>query len=353
MTKPVPTVGISVPYVYEVMGRRGKVGRTVHYSGTVDHSAPSVPSSGAPVVAEWSVEGVRGGSERFQCRSFGGRHYVRTRHPLTEQALTVANFGGAKRSAREADEIARLLKMHPGRKDTAVLVRLLMGEVPSEGNYGKPVDRVVTSDETFRDNDAALLARSLLFVDGIAWTRCEEPKLKVSYSKSNNLSASIEVVTEYDNAMERKGYGAFPTSRDSVDSFFNMGEYDEARDSLEGVYGRRTRGVLKSEVLDGEMFAFDGDECRFRALSVDLCRILQPKVGGMDNAPARQWMTLREQSNTVDFDIPLVADLLEDLLPHVTDQAVHDDLTARFETALHLRRRPSPPTRANGSALAP
>jgi hypothetical protein len=355
---------IKLPYAYAMLGRRGKLGRTVHGSGVVERDVPEISSQVAPLVAEWTDDegqqrsrGLWGGSRysRVSCRVFDGAHYVQLPGPLHTNMFAKDRLFC---SGLCIDSLVKLMKMTSGKDDTKILEQLYIGELPTIGNFGKPLDRVVTSDETFRQIAARALLNSMVFIDGVAWTRCHEPKLRAT--RAHGGEATIFVELEFDNELSKPGYGNHVRSKwHDTDLFFNLNAHEDAMDFLTSVgvvQSPSGRGVQQVVVHSPEMFAFDDHRARLRAIARDLAENLRPNVGTMADATARDWMALRDMlhRNSAN-DNQALYDTISRLVPEVGVKDDADRLRAELALAREIddRKHAGQPNGANARQLTP
>lgn len=318
---------VKLPYAYAVYGRRGKLGRTVHAAGVAERDVPEISSQMAPLVAEWIVDdgpqnprAIWGGSRysRISCRSFEGAHYVPVPGPLKADMFAQDRLFC---SGLCVQSLLKLMNMRPGQPDTRILEKLYIGERPDIGNFGKPVDRVVTSDETYRRTAAIALVNSLVFIDGVAWTRCNEPKLRGTRTV-NGGEVRISVDCEYDNDVHKRGYG--PHCRavaHDTDLFFNLSDLDAAKTVLtsRGIGRWQTvGGVERIDIHAPDQFVFDGHGARLRAIARDLVGLLRTCVGEMDAAVAQDWLSLREAAERISHvENDALNEMISRLLPEI------------------------------------
>lgn len=315
---------IKLPYVYAIHGRRGKLRRTVHAAGMVERDVPEISSAAAPLVAEWVVDDgpqspkvFWGGSRysRISCRVFDGAHYIQLPGPLKADMFAKDRLFC---SGLCIQSLLKLMRMTSGQDDTRILEKLYIGEQPKIGNFGKPLDRVVTSDETFRQMAAKALVNSMIFIDGVAWTRCNEPKLRATRTHRGEGMISVDI--EFDNDMSKHAYGNHVRSKlYDTDLFFNLTDHEEAKAFLssKGVEQSPAPGGVQQIVVHApDEFAFDDDGARLRAIGRELVWHLRTQVGEMDAATAQDWVTLREtMEGRGVIDNQALCDVISLLLP--------------------------------------
>ncbi|MCS4089130.1 hypothetical protein [Rhizobium sp. BK176] len=336
---------ITLPYAYAIHGRRGKLGRTVHAAGVVERDVPEISSTVAPLVAEWVVDdGLQnarafwGGSRhsRISCRVFDGAHYIQMPGPLKADMVAKDRLFC---SGLCIQSLLKLMKMTPGQDDTRILEKLYIGEQPKIGNFGKPLDRVVTSDETFREMAAKALVNSMIFIDGVAWTRCNEPKLRATRTHRGEGMISVDI--EFDNDMSKHAYGNHVRSKlYDTDLFFNLTDHEEAKAFLcsKGVEQSPTPGGVQQIVVYApDQFDFDDDRARLRAIGRELVWHLRTQVGEMDAPTAQDWMTLREtMEGRSEMDNQALSDVISRLLPERSENVEVAKLGNDFEIARQI-----------------
>jgi hypothetical protein len=198
---------------------------------------------------------------------------------------------------------------------------------------------VVTSDETYRQMAAKALVGSLLFIDGVAWTRCNEPKLRATRKHSGEGMISVDV--EFDNALSKRAYGNHQRSRVcDTDLFFNLADHEVAKAVLSnrGVRQWPTVGGVQQVVVHAfDQFDFDGHGARIKATAREVVRHLRQQIGEMDAATAQDWLTLRdsvEGTNAIENDA--LNDLISCLLPHIRGKVEAAELGDDFALTQYI-----------------
>lgn len=239
-----------------------QTGRTFVSSVAVD--IPEVTADEAPVVlAIRELDNPRAAPEGISYRHFGGDFYVEsplgtsfvsvisTREATDGLRILMASFvrEGAKRywgtpSHNQLSEAAALWAARGEHADGDVI-----------GTPGETVEKWLESDRTAAGDAAAAIAGQFLIVDGICWTRVDEPRFAVEVEVNRGRAILVhEPLAENRRHLDRNGNRSHmrvlfsPTETSHIQAWFDRDDQTRSR-SFDAMY--------LVDVIDPTVFAVD------------------------------------------------------------------------------------------------